>query len=459
MASSQPSDEFTNINSTRLIDYLANSLKQTAKGVHTYTIYALSTKLTPKDSLTLKDGSNTSGSNLFERQLLLLVNEKIPATKNNEIFVTGVEIYEYHDFDRDSLNIYISKVDTTGYRPYSYTPTKNLLIAYMKFYLEDISVNKKLLLKRKTIKFNIFARPHPQYLFRHSDKNLMKHVLDDSELLKWWKNILQQTFLSENIQEKTRKKRGWFYFPGIPSDNMALTFIRDNVDGEVENSENSFWQYGYPYPDDEEAIKVIPRFEDDAKTRWLDTAGESSLTVKNFWELISIGGEFAGGRQAGFFWVEAVLEDNRDLTNQDMEIESIVDHQSLNSEIKEELEKEVGGIVVSINTYVKALGELFAQEFHSEEAAIESTSYWCRYFYKLYSNNIAIEFMVNNSNNLQARVKRKADYDQQLNATLVTPVNNQQMQRTNDDELPNTILNITTKDIKINVLSPSLIKR
>ncbi|CAG8804189.1 31981_t:CDS:2, partial [Racocetra persica] len=375
-ATSVATEEPTNLNLTRLIDYLANSLKKTLGGVHTYTIYALSTKLIPKESLTLPEisnaDSNTNKSNLFERQLLLLVKEKIPSN-DKEVFVSGVEIYEYHDFDRDLLNIYISKVDTTGYRPCSSTPTKNLLTAYMKFYLEETNVNRQLLLKRKTIKFNIFARPHPQYLFHLSEKNPTKRVLNDSELLKWWKNVLQQTFLHNTI------------------------YI---VNGEAENRENLFWQYGYPYSDAEEAIKVIPRFEDDAKSRWLDTARESSLTVKNFWELISIGGEFAGGKQAGFFWVEVALDDNQGLANQDIETIPIID-QSFNMGIKKELEKEVGGVVVSSHTYVQALGELFTQEFHSEETAIESTSYWCRYFTglqdKINPDNLVIKFTVNNS--------------------------------------------------------------
>ncbi|CAG8626940.1 24999_t:CDS:10 [Cetraspora pellucida] len=403
------------------------------------------------ESLTLPEisntDSNTNKSNLFERQLLLLLKEKIPSN-DKEVFVTGVEIYEYHDFDTNLLNIYISKVDTTGYRPCSSTPTKNLLTAYIKFYLEETNVNRQLLLKRKTIKFNIFARPHPQYLFHLSEKNPTKRILSDSELLKWWKNVLQRTFLHDNTmcnaQEKTLKKRGWYFFPGMSSEKLARTFIKDIVNDEAENHENLFWQYGYPYPDTEEAIKVIPRFEDDAKTRWLETARESSLTVKNFWELISIGGEFAGGKQAGFFWVDVALEDDQGLASQDIETIPFID-QSFNTRIKKELEKEVGGVVVSAHTYIQALGELFAQEFHSEEAAIESTSYWCRYFTglqdKINPDSSVIKFTVNNStithndgqklnntpvNNLQMHVKRKASSTVQndnLNSKIDSNVN------------------------------------
>ncbi|CAG8548448.1 9092_t:CDS:2, partial [Cetraspora pellucida] len=449
--SNAATDEPTNLNSTRLIDYLANSLKQAVGGIHTYTIYALSTKLIPKESLTLPEisntDSNTNKSNLFERQLLLLLKEKIPSN-DKEVFVTGVEIYEYHDFDTNLLNIYISKVDTTGYRPCSSTPTKNLLTAYIKFYLEETNVNRQLLLKRKTIKFNIFARPHPQYLFHLSEKNPTKRVLSDSELLKWWKNVLQRTFLHDNtmcnVKEKTRKKQGWYFFPGMSSEKLARTFIKDIVNDETENRENLFWQYGYPYPDTEEAIKVIPRFEDDAKSRWLDTARESSLTVKNFWELISIGSEFAGGKQAGFFWVDVALDDDQGLASQDIETVPFID-QSFNLRIKKELEKEVGGVVVSAHTYVQALGELFAQEFHSEETAIESTSYWCRYFTglqdKINPDSLVIRFTVNNStithndgqklnntpvNNLQMHVKRKASSSVQndnLNSKIDSNIN------------------------------------
>ncbi|KAF0495084.1 histone acetylation protein [Gigaspora margarita] len=476
--SSHPSkaaaDEPTNLNSTRLIDYLASYLKQTVNGVHTYTIYALSSKLTHKNALTLhknsNTGSNTSKSNLFERQLLLLVNEKIPST-DKEVFVTGVEIYEYHDFDTDTLNIYISKVDTTGYSPCSSTPTKNLLTAYMKFYLEDANVNKQLLLKRRMIKFNVFARPHPQYLFHLSEQNPTKRVLSDSELLKWWKNVLQKTFLHDtihNLQKKTRKERGWFFFPGMPSEKIALTFIKDNVDNEAEKHENLGWQYGYPYPDEEEAIKVIPKFEDDAKSRWLDTARESSLTVKNFWELISIGGEFAGGKQAGFFWVETSLDDDQGLTNQDIKTIPIMD-QNLNTEIKKELEREVGGVVVSAHTYVQALGELFAQEFNTEEAAIESTSNWYRYFSGLQEktnpDDLIIKFTVNNSTITHNDSQQHNDNDNQQHNDNdnqqhnTTPVNNLQMRIKRKASLvQNDNVNSTT-DSSVNVLSPSLIKR
>ncbi|CAG8734760.1 20861_t:CDS:2 [Dentiscutata erythropus] len=481
MASSNPSRAATGI----ILDR-PSSLKQTVRGVHTYTIYALSTRLTHKDSLTLskppKPGPNTDNSNLFERQLLLLVNEKFPSN-DKEVFVTGVEIYEYHDFDTNSLNIYISKVDTTGYSPCSSTPTKNLLTAYMKFYLEDASINKQLLSKRRMIKINVFARPHPQYLFHLSEKNPTKRVLSDSELLKWWKSILQQPFLHDDIcsvQEKTQKKRGWFFFPGMSSEKIARSFIKDNVDGEVEKRENLFWQYGYPYPDEEKAIKVIPKFEDDAKSRWLDTARESSLTVKNFWELISIGGEFAGGKQAGFFWIEAALEDDQGLVNQDIKTVPVMDQclvnqdiktmpvmdqslvnqdiktmpvidQSFITGIKKELEEEVGGVVVSAHTYVQALGELFAQEFHTEEAAIGSTSNWCRYFSELQEKanpeDLIIKFTVDNSTVTH-------NDSQQLNNT---PVNNLQM-RVKRKAVQNDNVNSTT-DQSVNVLSPSLIKR
>ncbi|CAG8467659.1 18242_t:CDS:2 [Acaulospora morrowiae] len=404
-------DEDTGKRQTRLIDHLATSLKKTVPGSHTYTLYILSTKLTSAAPLISPKPSANVESTLLSRKLLIFVAERI---SEKETLVVGAEIHEYHDLANETLTIYVSKVDTTGYRSDSITPTRNLLSAYMSFYSEsEERSNKNLSPRRRVVRFHVFARSQPQYLFHLSSKNPTKRVLECSKLVRWWKSILQQNFVSADAQAKNA--RGWFFIPGVTNERSARMLINDMVSDETEKLENQFWKYGYPYFDTQKAIDVIPRFEDDAKSRWLRSA-EDSLTVKEFWYLVSHGGEFAGSQFAGFFWVEVKSNDSRQTLEQGHSEDSI---------------EEIGGLVIDALTYDSALRVLLDQNFESEDAAIKSTLFWKRYFTNLHDGTVStgstLSVLVDNPmikreiqrqqtniipiNNLQMSIKRKAPSD------------------------------------------------
>ncbi|RHZ52707.1 hypothetical protein Glove_458g1 [Diversispora epigaea] len=432
--------EISTQNQTLLINYLVSSLKKTVPGSHAYTLYLIFTRLECVEPLTSSKNIQNAETdrNIFKRRILVLITEKIKTNPDRDVFVTGIEIHEYYDSNNSSLIVYISKVDTTGFCNCSVTPTKNLLSAYMNFY----SKNERS--KFKSLKFHCFARSQPEYLFQLSAKNPIKRKLEDPQLIKWWKRIFQQTFF-DNQNNAQNDARGWFYLPGVSTERNARMLINDLIYGENEKRENQFWKYGYPYPDAQKAIDVIPKFEDDAKSRWLsnvESEDENSLTVKEFWDMISIGGEFVGGNRAGFIWVEMKGNDGDGGDGQ-----KII---SAAKSIKPNEEK-IGGLLVDNVTYNLTINTLLNENFQSESLAIESTSNWkCNFleqrFTKEELEHNFITFMVENP-----LVKKE------IQKTNVIPVNNLQMSIkrkniSNDSKIPSSVsqeeTNISPKRIK-----------
>ncbi|CAG8550570.1 13902_t:CDS:2 [Acaulospora colombiana] len=409
--------EGTDKKRTRLIDHLAASLKKAVPGSHAYTLYMLSTRLTPVEPLiSSKTWENVevraTDSTLLSRKVLILAAEKIfTSGSEKEVLVAGVEIHEYHDPADESLVAYISKVDTTGCHSGSVTPTRHIVSAYLNFYSNFDKRNNENSPNRRAFRLHLFARSQPQYLFHLSSKNPTKHILECSKLVRWWKGVLQQTFFDAQVKN-VNDIRGWFFIPGVTNERSARTLINDVVSGEAEERESQFWQYGYPYSNIQRAIDVIPKFEDDAKSRWLRHIGDSP-TVKEFWELVSHGGEFAGSQFAGFFWIYARLNDRQQMTS-----ENSGDQKSH----FENLIEKIGGLIVDVPTYKKALGKLLDQSFQSEDAAIESTLAWNRYFANLHDDETLMDGAINiviENPTVKKEVKREK--------VNVIPVNNLQM--------------------------------
>ncbi|CAH1760999.1 1310_t:CDS:2 [Entrophospora sp. SA101] len=163
----------------------------------------------------------------------MLVAEKFAST-GKKVFVNGMEVYEYYNLDKDLMTIYISKVDTTG------------------------------------------------------SQNPNKFILDDTDLLRWWKNtfkVLNKNSLSQQ-QIKVDNVNNWFFIPDVLSKREARLLIKD-ANNNSRDDDDSFWRYDYPYSDNENAIDVIPIFEDDPKSRWINKKNDkneksSELKVKMF---------------------------------------------------------------------------------------------------------------------------------------------------------------------------------
>jgi hypothetical protein len=101
--------------------------------------------------------------------------------------------------------------------------------------------------------------------------------------------------------------------PGIDDSSSALIEIGSRKRG-WQASNLIKWNYGTSFPDSANASEVIPRFDDDAKSRLLKSLRGSEqsedLTVDDFWNILSIGEECGSGKVTGFFELK-ILDDKK----------------------------------------------------------------------------------------------------------------------------------------------------
>nr|CAG8547945.1 12095_t:CDS:2 [Entrophospora candida] len=188
------------------------------------------------------------------------------------------------------------------------------------------------------------------------NENPNKFILNDTDLLRWWKNtfkVLNKNSLRQQ-QIKVDNVNNWFFIPGVLSKREARLLIKD--------ANNNIFGYDYPYSDNENAIDVIPIFEEDPKSRWINKKNDkneesSELKVKMFWELLAIGTEFATSKNSDFFWLEIGLGE-RSRNGNDGE------------------------------TFIMLKNGLLLKDFGNGTLLIESTASWINYFDELLSNGI-----------------------------------------------------------------------
>ncbi|KAI8098187.1 histone H3-K56 acetyltransferase, partial [Gilbertella persicaria] len=191
-----------------------------------------------------------------------------------EGFLCGLETYEYKLKNRHI--VYISKVDTTQ----TFEKFKGLTARIVQSYIASLPPLSSVF---------VFARAQPQYLFARSAENKQKKALNDRDLVYWWLSVLNKVPV---------ESEGWWSVPGIDDQTSALIEIGAKRRG-WRSSDKVQWHYGTSYPPEAEADQVIPRFEDDAKSRLLRNTDK--MTVVDFWNLLSIGEECGSGKVTGFF--------------------------------------------------------------------------------------------------------------------------------------------------------------
>ncbi|KAK4512983.1 uncharacterized protein ATC70_003694 [Mucor velutinosus] len=246
----------------------------------------------------------------------------------NEGLLTGLETYEYVLSSPESADkrvIYISKVDTTS----NWKKYKGLTARVVQSYISSLPRYSSIF---------VFARAQPQYLFAKSAKNKAKSVLDDRQLVSWWLSVFNK--LSVQCE-------GWWSVPGIEDSNSALVEIGAKKRGWTP-SDNVKWTYGTSYASDAIAEQVIPRFDDDAKSRLLKSTKEQDMTVHDFWSILSFGEECGSGKITGFFEVRLVDE-------------------SLSADI------ENNALVVKNRDFTVFWNKFMSLDFHSDETNAEST--------------------------------------------------------------------------------------
>jgi hypothetical protein len=239
-------------------------LEDLPKG-HKLNVYNIKTNLIKGSAPLFK---NETSDTPYRHRLILIESETVG-------FVCGLESYEYQV--QGSLVVYISKVDTSGGLPNGLT--SRLVCSYVSSLKQPCTVH-------------VFARAQPQYLFAESSKNTEKKALDDRGLVSWWLHTLNKV--------PAKDIKAWWYIPGIDDEQSALIEVGARK-REWKSADHIEWKYGSSYTDDALASQVIPRFDDDAKTRLLKDHPDAALKVSEFWGLLSISEECGSGKLAGFF--------------------------------------------------------------------------------------------------------------------------------------------------------------
>ncbi|KAI8985159.1 histone acetylation protein-domain-containing protein [Pilobolus umbonatus] len=202
-------------------------------------------------------------------------------------FVCGLETYEYvcsrNKEAKEKEIVYISKIDTTT------TKYKGLTRLVLQSYIMSLNSSTSVF---------VFARSQPQYLFAKSADNKSKRVLNDRELVLWWLSTMNGVSV---------ESKGWWAIPGIDDEMSALVEIGARKRG-WKKSDNIEWNYGISYPVDAKAHEVVPHFDDDAKSRLLNTHKED-MTVLEFWTLLAFGEECGSGKITGFFQLDVLNSD------------------------------------------------------------------------------------------------------------------------------------------------------
>lgn len=216
----------------------------------------------------------------------------------DHIIIYALEVYVFESVDRFTL--FVSRADTTGY----YNGDQPLSIAAVTRALLQVLIG--LYSVDKPLRVCLFAKAEPQYLFPGSNKNAKKHVLSDAGLVKWWAKVLDD--LGDQFVESSLKAR--LQIPGADPSSIKNSFppsskIAWQV-GDVLWSENST---NIP------AIKIIPRFPDDPKTRFLEFLVAERRSKKvlrdQFWLELSSRQEFRLGTTVGIFGLEGLPKDNQ----------------------------------------------------------------------------------------------------------------------------------------------------
>ncbi|ORY04412.1 hypothetical protein K493DRAFT_296982 [Basidiobolus meristosporus CBS 931.73] len=224
-----------------------------------------------------------------------------PTTPSQEVYILGLSVLEYETArgaEEDAKvikTIYIDKLDSSGYGAFPargsvavngrMSVARALIHGYLRYCANEyLRTNEEIFL-------HVFARSQPQYLFAESAKNPKKNILNDQELIQWWKRSLHSLSTSDL---DTTQVQGYWYVPG--ADDMSL-----KASTATEDKTSFSWKWGWPYNNKDKALHVIPQFPDDAKSRLSAKDHMENVSVWEFFELLSISEECGSGRRAGFF--------------------------------------------------------------------------------------------------------------------------------------------------------------
>ncbi|EEB06165.1 RTT109 family histone lysine acetyltransferase [Schizosaccharomyces japonicus yFS275] len=222
----------------------------------------------------------------------------------DHLFVFGLEIIVYDTQER--RYIFVSKADSTGFQTSKLSVLRPATVAILLHLVHSEHVRP---VQAKETVICFFAISQGQYLFPESANNGKKHVCSDTDLVKWWVKVLESvrkqlednkvSSVSKEPQQKPRKEKslevkveesvtGHLYVPGFT--NLKQFFP------------NEFW-FSDTVFDNGTATKLIPRFPDDPKARYLDELElqNDDMQTDKFWETLSFRQECCSGKLVAFF--------------------------------------------------------------------------------------------------------------------------------------------------------------
>jgi regulator of Ty1 transposition protein 109 len=311
---------------TNLRDFLLDGLSSSQPGIpgrRTFHLHVLvgaerrSGTLFPYAS-----GRKKQKVRVWVRDVVVVLSEEKEEGKDEDVgarvMTCGIEAALYRIPQTSSGILYISKVDSTGHgmKP---SVTGVLVRRFVSFFVGGEVRDGWLGVKHLWV--HVFARAQGEYLFLGSKGWKGKRVLGDVGLCGWWKRCLGDVGSGE---ERVRR---WYVMPGL-SESEAEEALR-------EEKGKGKWSYGHPYGQKEVPLpcpeaeghlgRIIPSFEDDAKSRFLDelandeggvlrsperkrarvekvVGGEiGKVGVDEFWERMGFRQECGAGAVTGFY--------------------------------------------------------------------------------------------------------------------------------------------------------------
>ncbi|KAK9488604.1 histone acetylation protein-domain-containing protein [Lipomyces starkeyi] len=224
--------------------------------------------------------------------LELLVYTNWPSADTNEtekeplttIFVSKADSSGYFNSDREDAKINLGDVVT------------QILTMFIKT-LSRPSTPTRLCL---------FARAQSQYIFPESGRNKQKHVLSDRDLIKWWIRVT-----SPLLSLFSELKSARLSVPGAEQVEVKSFLAHDS------ETKNLLWKEGHIFcpdgdRDKELALRHVPSFPDDPKSRFLDVlvaeGRDGNTTVNQFFAELQGRQEFLLGFVAAIIGIEGFVD-------------------------------------------------------------------------------------------------------------------------------------------------------
>lgn len=199
------------------------------------------------------------------------------------------------------FKLYVLQQQALGNANYAYYGKKKQIRALD--HLSELGVDPTVLRKvRVQTKLVLFTRSEGQYLFPESMKNPGKHVLDGSQLLKWWLKNIDKVVLDWHICEK------YLNILNLDEREIERYFPSSN------------WKVGNVYDDETNSslpsIYNIPLLPDDPKGRFLEHLvvenRAKKVYAKRYWQELAIRQEFRFGATVGLIGVCGDVRTNVD---------------------------------------------------------------------------------------------------------------------------------------------------